>query len=355
MGLLLLFIRPALPAQSWQLNRDSSSVEFMSIKVWPLFAERQNEAASLQVFASDTLPEDLPPMLGRYEQREDSLIFKPRFPYQPGRQYLLYLPQSGELHSFVYTFGERSNSAGPVLHMYPSTDTLPANQLKFYLAFREAVPLHSPYPYIWLEDAQGRRLEQVFLPNDPPLWDPTHRRLTLWFEPGRIKRGLIPHQQLGPPLEAGNQYQLVVDLAKLYNPQAAESKLWRRAFYAGEADRSRPNHHDWQVRYPKTDTRDTLVILFPESLDYGTLQTGLLVEDVIGNELDGEVFIGSAERSWQFVPAHSWKAGDYRIRIWTQIEDLAANNLERLFDTGPDDKISTFPQTWIEYRFTLSP
>jgi len=43
------------------------------------------------------------------------------------------------------------------------------------------------------------------------LWDPSFRRLTLTFDPGRIKRGLTSNQTIGPPITEGRHYWLVID------------------------------------------------------------------------------------------------------------------------------------------------
>ena len=40
------------------------------------------------------------------------------------------------------------------------------------------------------------------------LWDADQCRLTLFFDPGRIKRGLRPHLEAGPPLTEGEAYRL---------------------------------------------------------------------------------------------------------------------------------------------------
>ena len=50
-----------------------------------------------------------------------------------------------------------------------------------------------------------------FLELDEELWSPDGTRFTLIFDPGRIKRGLKPREEVGPVLEAGKSYSLVID------------------------------------------------------------------------------------------------------------------------------------------------
>ncbi|MEL7533525.1 MAG: Ig-like domain-containing protein [Bacteroidota bacterium] len=342
----------ALCAQKWSIQRDSSAADYMVIRVWSLFAERSSPAASLQLFPGDTVPDELPPMLGQYWQDLDTLFFRPRFPYQRGQVYQLYLPERGKVFSFQFGLAERSAGSVP-LQVYPSTDTLPANQLKFYLAFRDAMALQSPYHHIWLEDANGQKLKNVFLEIDPALWGPYQRRLTLWFEPGRIKRGLIPYLAQGPPLQAGNRYTLVVNTAGIHDPQRTDTLLFRHSFWVKEADRQRPDVETWSYGYPKVGSRDTFSIYFPEPMDYALLQSDIFLLSSENTDLPGQVIIGKEERSYHFVPKQAWRETAYTLMVSSSLEDLAANNFARLFDTdkATSDEHGGKP-FWLEHHFS---
>ena len=50
----------------------------------------------------------------------------------------------------------------------------------------------------------------MFLPGEE-LWDPNFQRLTMTFDPGRIKRGLTSNETMGPPIAEGKRYTLVID------------------------------------------------------------------------------------------------------------------------------------------------
>jgi hypothetical protein len=43
------------------------------------------------------------------------------------------------------------------------------------------------------------------------LWDNEQMRLTVLFDPGRIKRGLVSQEELGMATQAGRKYRLVID------------------------------------------------------------------------------------------------------------------------------------------------
>jgi hypothetical protein len=52
------------------------------------------------------------------------------------------------------------------------------------------------YEHIKLLDAKGKPLEEVFLELGEELWDPEMKRFTLLFHPGRVKKGLVPREEL---------------------------------------------------------------------------------------------------------------------------------------------------------------
>lgn len=64
---------------------------------------------------------------------------------------------------------------------------------------------------IRLLDAKGEAVPLAFLEIDQELWDRDTTRLTILFDPGRIKRGVLPLEEVGPALQSGRSYTLVVD------------------------------------------------------------------------------------------------------------------------------------------------
>jgi hypothetical protein len=66
-------------------------------------------------------------------------------------------------------------------------------------------------------------------------------------------------------------------------------------------------------------------------MDHGLLGRTLTVLRA-GRPVAGGVRVGAAERSWVFSPDSPWTAGDHTLRIDTDLEDLAGNNLRQVFD-----------------------
>src|SRR5205823_11683424 len=137
------------------------------------------------------------------------LRFEPRFPLQRGLRYQVVfrqalLPDANIQKPDVNAeFMIPKLAAGPptvVEHVYPSRDKLPENQLKFYLHFSAPMSRGEAYQQIQLLDEKGKVVELPFLELDEELWDPDGKRFTLFFDPGRIKRGLKPREEVGPAL-----------------------------------------------------------------------------------------------------------------------------------------------------------
>ena len=65
--------------------------------------------------------------------------------------------------------------------------------------------------HVHLLDESGREVSGAFLALEQELWDPERRRLTLLFDPGRVKRGVRTNVESGAPLVTGRRYRLVID------------------------------------------------------------------------------------------------------------------------------------------------
>src|SRR5262249_20643476 len=164
---------------------------------------------------------------------------------------------------------------------------LPVNQLRLYLHFS------TPMSEGWADRAvQVRRaaddepLDGVFL-GGPELWDREHRRLTLLLDPGRIKRGLVPHEHLGYPLVEGTPIVLAVDPAF----RDAEGRPLRtgttRRYDVGPAVRARIAPVAWDLSRPTAGSTQPLTVRFDRPLDHALLAHSLRVTDAAGRPLPG--------------------------------------------------------------------
>ena len=166
----------------------------------------------------------------------------------------------------------------------------------------------------------------------PELWNSERDVLTIWFDPGRIKRELIPNRALGNPLKSGEQYTILIktDWKDARGLQLREA--YRRSFFVTTRDSVSPDPKNWIIDVPLSRTNDPLIIRFPESLDYFLLKEVITVIDKNGSIVPGVLKITPGQQQITYHPGSDWMEGDYTIRIGTYLEDLAGNNINRLFE-----------------------
>ena len=88
----------------------------------------------------------------------------------------------------------------------PSGPTIPANLLRFSIVF-SSPPSDVAIQEFTLQQANG---SPVLAPFDPlELWSSDGRILTILFQPGRVKTGLIAHDTFGRALVSGEHVTLV--------------------------------------------------------------------------------------------------------------------------------------------------
>ena len=342
------------------LEKDRSGRDLFKVVGWHAVQETHAEARKLTLadwqeilavyveFDSEVEPAQLPPIAGTYRIEASDLIFQPRFPLEPGLGYRATFnpgwPQDADpLGAYLTaTFRVPKPEARPstrLQQVYPSIDVLPENQLKLYLHFSAPMGRGEAYRWIRLLDQTGQPVMLPFLELVEELWDREGKRLTLLFDPGRIKQGVRPLEEVGPAIEAGKSYRLVIDR----NWRDAEGNPLieghEKAFSVRAPDRESPDIQSWKLAPPREGSTDPLVVDLPEPLDHALLLRLLEVTDGVGNRIEGRVQIDSRETRWQFTPRRPWSAGDYHLEIGTLLEDLAGNRVNRLFEVDVFERI----------------
>lgn len=173
---------------------------------------------------------------------------------------------------------------------------------------------------------------------ETPLLSNDVKLLTLWVEPGRQKRELGPNKRLGKVLEIGKSYTLIID-GNLKDDKGIPMKSdFRYTFKVSEADRAQPNINNWKFDLPKPKTKDALIIHLNDNLDYGSLTHNLKIYDNENKDVEGVFTIDSNNEKVMFTPFNKWKSISYVLKCNKLIEDVAGNNLERLFDRNVQEK-----------------
>jgi hypothetical protein len=188
------------------------------------------------------------------------------------------------------------------------------------------------YRHFKLLGPSGKPVELPFLELQDELWDAEGKRLTLLFDPGRIKRGLKPREELGPVLEEGKTYTFLVDRRWRDAHGSPLKKGYRKTFKVLAPLNTGPDPRTWKVQPPAAGSARALTVRFPRPLDHALLGRVLWVADAKGKVVAGNVSVSNEEKRWHFIPSELWRAGNYALLVDTTLEDLAGNNIERPFE-----------------------
>lgn len=290
------------------------------------------------VFAEQTAGMTMPPMAGSWAVAGKTLRFEPRFPLTRGVRYRaeLRLPGAVPVIARFELPPDLTPSTTVVAQIYPSGAEIPENQLKFYVHFSAPMTRGSVYQHVQVRDANDRAIDLPFLELEEELWDASMTRLTLLIDPGRIKRGVKPLEDIGPVFEAGKTYSLSISAGWRDAAGRPLLKEAQKRYEIGPADRTPPDPARWRIRSPKGNTREVLVVEFDEPMDHALAQRLITVRAGAssgeGEPIEGEVDLSGNERTWKFAPAQPWTKGRYALTVATTIEDLAGNNIGKTFD-----------------------
>jgi len=204
-----------------------------------------------------------------------------------------------------------------VVLVQPSGSEVPANLLRLTIQFEN--PFEGPVlQRLALLRADGTQIPEPFLEQE--LWAPDGRLLTVLMHPGRVKSGLIAHDELGPILSAGEVVNLVLDGRPI--------KRWN----VGQADTVGPDVSAWIMSTVRVDSRQALVAKLDGPID-GRDADYLAIADQRGRRVLGHARLSDGERTWTFIPNTPWKAGTYTLVARGTLEDPAGNRLGSRFET----------------------
>lgn len=298
-------------------------------------------AQTIRVFVAGV--EDAPRVLGELERQGEAIRFVPRYPLSEGVAYRVEfdgreLPASADPRDRVQRTAtlelavQQRDPTASVAAIYPSADVLPENLLRFYVHFSEPMSQGRAYDYVRLLDTNGAVVELAFLEIGEELWDREGKRLTLLFDPGRIKRGLLPRRLEGPALHEGRRFTLEVDANW---PDANGTPLvrgLRKSFRVSAADTTQPSPAKWRLTAPPAGCRKPLIVDLAEPLDHALLQRMIWLIDADGNELETRLAVQRGETRLSWTPDEDWQAGEYRLVIDTSLEDRAGNSIRAPFE-----------------------
>jgi len=317
--------------------------------------------AVLKVTVGERAADGVPPVQGRYEVTDTSVVFTPLFPFDPGRAYQAAfdparLPtprRAAPVTSAVRLDAPPKHPTTEVTAIYPSADVLPENTLRLYIEFSAPMGSRGATDVVRVVDERGQEVPIPFVHVEADFWNGDHTRYTLLFDPGRVKQGIKPNEDLGRPLHAGRRYTIeVLPDWRDANGQPLKT-AYRRTFRVGPAAARPLSMADWRFAPPAAGTRDALAVTFPAPLDHGLLARALAVEAPGGEPLAGEVTLEAADTRWLFRPAAPWAPGEYRLAALSVLEDPAGNRIGRAFEVDMTAPAADTPPETFRQRFTI--
>ena len=269
------------------------------------------------------------PILGSYRVTPGQITFQPVIAFTGN---LPYFATFGDSVIHKFSFSNSDHSQTKLSKIYPTSDTIPENLLKIYLEFTGPMREGEVYDKVHLLGPEGTLVQNPFVRLEPELWDYADHRITLWIDPGRVKRSLGSRETYGPVVVAGTRYQMIIDPDWKDASGNSLAQTYQKFFFVQSADRDRPVTDNWQIETPQAQTRQPLTISFGKPMDFSTSLNAFTVYQSDGQHFPGTASLGTREESWNFLPDISWDPGRYTIVIKSVIEDLAGNNLNRVFD-----------------------
>lgn len=297
---------------------------------------------SVRVAPKDAETADkLPALLGEYRLEKNVLKFVPRFPLAKGVRYRVQFnpaqlpsgsPDEQTIQKDLLIPRLKTKPTTVVEQVYPSTNRIPANLLKFYVHFSAPMSQGGSYYHVELLDPEGKPVKLPFLELDEELWSPDGKRFTLFFDPGRVKREVKPLVDLGLPLHEGKKQTLIIHSTwkdAQGNPLKAS---FRKTFTVVAPDRKMPVLKDWKLTPPAAGTTQPLKIAFDEPLEQALASRMIEVVDAEGMKIKGQMTVSQHETRWSFAPKQSWKPGTYTLVVDSELEDLAGNSMVKPFE-----------------------
>ena len=290
-----------------------------------------------------------PPVIGRYQVDGDAIRFTPRFPFAPGVSYVVRVDTARLARYEAARRATVAATVAPLEHrfsrpavvrarttrvvaIHPSASRVPSNLLRWYIDFSAPMETGVALSHVRLLDEAGREVPRAFLTLEQELWDPERRRLTLLFDPGRVKRGVRTNEESGAPLIAGRRYRLVIDNDWPDGAGAALASGFAHAFEATPADRRPVDPARWRLTIPTSGTEAPVAVAFGEPLDHALASRMITVFDASGRPVAGAATLSDDDAAWRFAPERAWQAGEYTLRVATALEDVAGNNVSRALD-----------------------
>jgi hypothetical protein len=237
--------------------------------------------------------------------------------------------------TLLVAFAATVCGAGPSVEVYPSGPSVPENLLRIELRF--SAPLNPPLNLhdLKLEDAKGGEIKDPFL--DLLLPGRDDKRITILFDPARVKTGIGANLALGRALHAGERVTLVITHPEFARPVR---KSWRVTAFDGHP----PQPARWTFASPRAGSRSPLVIHLDKPIS-STAENMIAIRGPEGERVSGDECLTNGETEWRFTPSRPWKTGTYAVVTHPDLEDVAGNRPSEPFEFKKVNHVSRERET----------
>jgi hypothetical protein len=231
-----------------------------------------------------------------------------------------------------------SSAAPQVVSISPAARSIPANTLRLYITFDHPARGVVATRDLRLLDEASRTIDGAFMDFGQDLWSPDGRRLTVLFDPGRVKRGVEGDGESAAPLQVGHSFTVEVSGKRFL-------------YQVTPAVRTAITPQTWRLDLPKAGSREALTVTFDREMDDALLRDQLEVVDAQGRSQPGQVTTFTSGRVWSWRPRRGWRIGAYRLVVGSSLEDVSGNRVGEALDhdVGSPDA----PRESLAVRFTV--
>ncbi|MDW5266133.1 MULTISPECIES: hypothetical protein [Acidobacteriaceae] len=209
------------------------------------------------------------------------------------------------------------------IRISPEANMLPANTLRFYIHFPRPGEAHFDRDQLWLLDDKDQVVPDPFLVLSQELWSPDGRRLTVFMEPGRIKRGLGADPAHEPALVVGRTYKLVI---------TALGQTASYTFRVTDPVLKALDETYWVLLFPIVGSLDPLVVHFDRVMDAALCEDEIGILTASGEVVQTNLSLEPHGTTAQIIPTHPWNVGEHRIILSDRLEDVCGNRLGEALD-----------------------
>jgi len=207
----------------------------------------------------------------------------------------------------------------------PEADIIPANTLRMYFTFDRAARGLIHQSEVKLVGPDGSEIKDAFMNFGQELWSPDGKRLTVLFDPGKVKRDVEAKGEAISPLEQGKSYQIRLN-------------DYVHSFRVSPPVREKLDPNQWKVIGPSEGSRE-LEIKFDRVMDAALLLDQIeVIEMKRGAPVSTTKKIQAGGTDLILFAESKWPAGQYAIVASPILEDVSGNRMaESLDHTAGED------------------